>query len=168
MKAGTATITATSLNGLVTTAEVTVVEGNLADSISSEETMIGLKPGESRQLSYVLSPEDADEKPSFYVSDDVEHCITVDDNGLVSAYGTGQATVNAELANGNYVTYKIYSADEPVSFSVDNSGSTKLIATGSRQDKHMDVSPRSARYCRKHVVSYDQKRRAAAAALYGP
>ena len=153
LKAGTATITVTSLNGLVTTAEVNVVEGNLADSISSEETMIGLKPGESRQLSYVLSPEDADEKPSFYVSDDVEHCITVDDNGLVSAYGTGQATVNAELANGNYVTYKIYSADEPVSFSVGNSGSTKLIATGSRQNKHMEVSPRSARYCRKHVTS---------------
>jgi hypothetical protein len=63
---GSANITVTADNGVSITFTVNVFNGTPADSISSNEKVIGLKVGESKQLPYTLEPSNADEKPIWY------------------------------------------------------------------------------------------------------
>ncbi len=121
IKTGTTTVTATYENNLTVSAEVTVVNGEYADSIqmlSGEPVLI--QPGETKKIdNYKLvsdsdasKTEFADEKITWSVIYDYplsgsENVVTVDQKGNVTAHAYGEASVQAAITNGRTVAFFI-------------------------------------------------------------
>ncbi len=89
---GTATVTATSSNGLTDSVEITVKE-IIAENISivGEES---LKIGSQMQLDVTYEPEDTTFKEIDWSSDD-EAVLTISNSGCVTAKSVGSATITA-------------------------------------------------------------------------
>ena len=156
IKAGTSTVTVTADNGVSDSIVVEVVDGVFADSISSDETEVGLNiKDEPYQLKYELYPADSAEEPEFRLNWANNNCISVDSNGLVTPLGIGNASVIAEIANGNSIYYNIYvNGSDPTSIGF--SYSSYVIAKDVSTWIGMNIQPyESSRYCRKHIVSSD-------------
>ena len=101
--AGTATITATTVDGSNLTASCAVtVEPNvvLAASIELNQTSASVTEGETLQLTATVMPEDATEKTVTWESSS-EDVATVDQNGLVTAVAAGTATITATTIDGS-------------------------------------------------------------------
>ena len=101
--AGTATITATTVDGSNLTASCAVtVEPNvvLAASIELNQTSASATEGETLQLTATVMPEDATEKTVTWESSN-EVVATVDQNGLVTAVAAGTATITATTIDGS-------------------------------------------------------------------
>ena len=101
--AGTATITATTVDDSNLTASCTVtVEPNvvLATSIELNQTSANVTEGETLQLTATVMPEDATDKTVTWASSD-ETVATVDQNGLVTAVAAGAATITASTIDGS-------------------------------------------------------------------
>lgn len=99
--AGTATITAKTANGVSATCVVTVTIPVTAITISSETLALYL--GESHQLTATCAPANASNTAIKWASSD-ESVATVTEDGLVTAVGTGTATIYASSNNNIIAT----------------------------------------------------------------
>lgn len=104
---GTATITATTVNGLSATCTVKVN----ATSLSGESVTLNLDraevtEGESLQLTATVTSEEATDKSVTWSSSD-ETIAAVDANGLVKGIKNGMATITATTVSGHIATCNI-------------------------------------------------------------
>ena len=117
--AGSAVITVSA--GEDVTALATFNVGNYATSIGrSDWSTVNMAIGSTKQLEYILYPRNGD------VSDEVvtwsldyadNDCITVDENGLVSARAAGTGSVSATTLCGYSTSFYINVYADPVSLS---------------------------------------------------
>ena len=106
LKAGEATITATTKDGNETTATcVITVEKKLVTSLKAKGTL-KLAKKETKQLSIKIKPSDAyNTKLSFKSSD--ESVATVDANGLVKGIAKGEAIITVKTTDGSKLSLEI-------------------------------------------------------------
>ena len=144
---GSTTVYADDGEGHKVSVKVTVL-GGLADVIMpTANELIYLEIGKSKQLGYQLYPEDSSEKPYWYVEDYGDQCVTVDENGLVTAVSPGRAYVSAMIGNGGQITYSINTADPAtdIQFTEDE----LFVRLGDRLNlrDYLKFEPASAEYC---------------------
>ena len=97
---GSAVIVATAVNeaGETLTAELTVIVGSVITNIEMDETMQMLL-GEEKQLTPVITPENAPDKTVYWISTDPE-VAEVDAEGVVTAKAVGETTIIAVTKDG--------------------------------------------------------------------
>ncbi|MDE7347325.1 MAG: Ig-like domain-containing protein [Muribaculaceae bacterium] len=99
VKAGTATITATSANGKTATCSVTVAANIIpVESIAISKAELSLTEGETAALTATVAPENATDKIVTWSSSD-ESVATVDNEGNVTAMAVGDAVITATCGN---------------------------------------------------------------------
>ena len=104
LKEGAATITATAPNGVSKSIPVTVSgEAVRVKGISLPETGGTLLLGNTMTLEPEITPSDATTKRVIWTSSN-EGVASVDEDGVVTALKTGNATITAETADGGYKT----------------------------------------------------------------
>ena len=117
---GITELTATTDNGL--TAKCTVIISQTAvppEYIELSEYWCGMETGETQQITAAVFPEGADQTVLWSSNND--SVVSVDENGLISAIGEGEAVITAETADGTcsetvYVYVNgVYDAPEYVS-----------------------------------------------------
>lgn len=101
---GTATISATTVNGKVAKCVVTVTETKdenpvPATGIKINSSSFSIAHGESRNLSANILPSNATDKSVTWTSSN-KSVFTVDSNGIVVGKGLGTATLTAATKNG--------------------------------------------------------------------
>lgn len=104
---GTATITVTTNDGgKKATCEVTVIERTPdvvpVASVTISKTSLGLRPGESYQLSATVLPENATDKSVRWESSNPS-IAGVDQTGYVTAYSVGTTTVTVTTTDGGKI-----------------------------------------------------------------
>ena len=100
---GTATITATTTDGSNLSASCTITVNQspiLVTSISLNKTSAAIITGRTLQLTATVLPSIATNKTVTWTSSN-SSVATVDDNGLVTAVGSGTATITARTADGS-------------------------------------------------------------------
>ncbi|MBD5369380.1 MAG: leucine-rich repeat protein [Bacteroides sp.] len=90
---GTATITATSHNGLTATCVVTV-KPIAAEGVTLDHDTLELTEGDTETLTATVIPETTTDKTVTWTSSNVA-VVTVDENGFVTAVAEGEATITA-------------------------------------------------------------------------
>lgn len=111
-KAGTATITAETSNGLKATATVTVEEIKVT-KITLSQTEAKMTIGGELRLSATIEPTDATNKHLTWSSSDPQ-VATVDSNGKVTALSGGKATITAKAVSGVTATCEITVSDKVI------------------------------------------------------
>ena len=110
---GSATITATTLNGdFSATCRITVTEIQVT-SISISQDSASLFPGETLQLSATITPENAGDATVRWESDDIA-VATVDNEGKLTAINAGLTTVRASTHYGEFKDECIVTVSIPV------------------------------------------------------
>ena len=101
---GEANITATAVDGsgVTATCKVTVTP-KLVTSVTLDQSELAIERSFTAQLAATIAPEDADNRTVTWTSDN-EEVATVDENGLVTAVGIGEANITAIAADGSGVT----------------------------------------------------------------
>lgn len=99
---GESVVTARSTDGRLKISTV-VRWMRCADSVKLDLTELDAEKGKSYQLTAAVSPAECS-YPTVWTSSD-ESVVTVDDNGMVTAVGEGEATITAQ-AEGLYSPYK--------------------------------------------------------------
>ncbi len=100
ISSGTATITATSSNGLKAECIVTVKEKIIVvESVVLNRTSVVTTAGEQFTLTATVLPENATDKTIVWSSNNTS-IATVSDNGVVTALAPGNATITATSNNG--------------------------------------------------------------------
>lgn len=99
LKAGTATITATTQDGSSLSAACAIKISQLATGIVLNKTVDSLVVGQIDTLSVLVSPRDTTNKNVKWSSSDPD-IATVDDNGKITAIKTGTATITATVDDG--------------------------------------------------------------------
>ena len=97
-KIGTATITATTVNGLSATCKVTVVIP--ITEITLDEDAIMLEKGDSQTLKATIKPENATIDKTVTWSSENEKVAKVDKNGKITAVDAGTTNIIATTSNG--------------------------------------------------------------------
>ncbi len=104
-KAGTAVITARTVNGFSAFCMVTVEEGDEPEipvtGISLSPTYIELTEGETAQLTVTIEPEDATDRSISWESSD-EDIATVGADGTVTGISEGETVITATTVDGGY------------------------------------------------------------------
>ena len=93
---GSATITATSVNGRTAKCKVTV-KVILPKSLDFRQLYVTMNPGDRFEAAVTFSPEEVSDPRVFYESSDPA-VATVDDSGAVTAVGVGTATITGMAA----------------------------------------------------------------------
>lgn len=70
------------------------------ESISISEDNVDMKPGETYQVEYNISPENATNKTVFW-SSSKNNVATVDNKGIITAVSEGNTLITAETEDGN-------------------------------------------------------------------
>ncbi|TQD48344.1 Ig-like domain-containing protein, partial [Clostridium acetobutylicum] len=104
-KAGTATITATSLDGKKASCIVTVLDKTILDSITSDKSDISLDIGFVNKLEYTTNPNIAPKSIKWSSSD--KSIASVNDDGYVTGEKTGTAVITGTIA-GKTVYYTVH------------------------------------------------------------
>ncbi len=102
MNAGTATITATPIDGsgVKATCKITVSDGIIkAESVTLNTTNTTIALGSTKTLTATVLPEDATMRTVTWKSSNTD-VATVDENGVVTTVGAGTATITATAADG--------------------------------------------------------------------
>ena len=110
---GTSTITVTASNGK--SASAVFKSGYYATDIVVQyyfDDTVTMMVGAGKQLSYQLLPYNdgqpfTDEEITWKVNWADNNCVTVDQNGYVTATATGNASISATIKNGEYLNYCI-------------------------------------------------------------
>lgn len=146
---GTATITVTAADGSGVTAScIVTVTPKLAESVSLDKKELSLERTATAQLTATVSPATTDDQSVTWSSGDVA-VARVDENGVVTAVGVGEATITATTDDGTNLTatctvtvtpkfVKSLSLSE-TELSLENGSSGQLTAIVSPQDAD-DVS----------------------------
>ena len=114
LKAGSATVTATSYNGVSADCALSVSPAPSAVTLTAARTTIGLN--EKLQLSAQLEPADTVGTLSFSSSN--TRYVTVDANGVITGKRAGSATITVKTYNGKKTTLKITVKKAPSSVSL--------------------------------------------------
>ncbi len=97
---GEAIITATAVNGVKATCNITVIEAIIDPvEITLDVTEKTLTEGDEFTLTATLSPEDVTDKTITWISSDIS-VATVSDSGVVKAVSAGEAVITARTVNG--------------------------------------------------------------------
>lgn len=104
-RAGNATITATTINGLTAKCEVTVIEKN-AVSITLNKESTSIIVGQSEKLIAKIYPSFTSNKTVKWNTSD-KSIAEVDDNGNITAIKKGTATITASTSNGLTATCEV-------------------------------------------------------------
>lgn len=112
VKAGTATITAKTANGMTANATVTVEEIPVT-KITLPKTEASMTIGGTMDLKPMIEPADATNTHISWSSSD-SAVATVDANGRVTAKGAGTATITGTAASGVTVTLVVTVSDEVI------------------------------------------------------
>ena len=112
VKAGTATITAKTANGMTANATVTVEEIPVT-KITLPATEATMTIGGTMDLKPMIEPADATNTHISWISSDPD-VATVDANGRVTAKGAGSATITGTAASGVTVTLVVTVSDEVI------------------------------------------------------
>ena len=115
LSVGTATITATTADGISADCVVTV-EPIPVESVELDATEATLRVNETVQLLATLLPENATDKSLTWASSDPE-VATVDENGLVTAISIGTATITVTPAYGVSATC-VVTVEAPLATSI--------------------------------------------------
>lgn len=113
-KAGTATITVSTSNGLTDIATITVLNENeipkevKVESVSFKINGIKLKVGDKSTLEVIVLPENATNKTIIWKSND-ENIVKVN-NGIITGVKVGEATITATV-DGKSANLKVYVKD---------------------------------------------------------
>jgi hypothetical protein len=102
MNAGTATITATPIDGsgVKATCKITVSDGIIkAEGVTLNTTNTTIALGSTKTLTATVLPEDATMRTVTWKSSNTD-VATVDENGVVTTVGAGTATITATAADG--------------------------------------------------------------------
>ncbi len=103
---GTATITATTTNGLSTTIKVTVsVNPNIVkpSGITLSDKTLTITAGDTGKLKATVTPDNTTDKTVTWTSSDTS-VATVNKSGVVKAVSEGTATITATTFNGHSVS----------------------------------------------------------------
>ena len=142
---GTTTITVTTHNGKTDSCTVEVKEPDpvMVDGIVLNETEKTLGVGETLSLTAEVSPEDATNRDVIW-STNKESVASVDENGLVTAAGAGEATITATAADGSgkKAECKITVVQKVTGITLNKDEET--LDVGSTLQLTADVSPDSA------------------------
>ena len=104
--AGTATVGVKTANGKTASVKVKVTDPVAVTKVKLNKSgTVTLKKGKTLKLSATLRPSGAKSQLTWRSSD--TSVATVSDSGVVTAVGTGTATVGAIAENGKYATVKI-------------------------------------------------------------
>ena len=99
-KAGSTTIIVSTVNGKTAVCSVTVnAKAIMPESIQLDKTTLVMYPGDSTKLTATISPSNAEDKRVTWSSTS-EDVIFVSDNGIVTAYAEGYATITVTTSNG--------------------------------------------------------------------
>ena len=138
----------------VTAGDITVksefITGNYAWSIMNPDNHVSMCTDSEKQMKVYLSPtaEEADisdEKVTWSVTAG-EEIVSVDQNGLVRASGTGSATVRAMITNGHYLDFYITVVEQPVSMSFKQDKYYYQKDTEFWIQELLDMDPSEAKY----------------------
>lgn len=102
---GTVNITATTANGKSAAVEVTVVPVE-AESVTAEVELADINAGAVTVIKPTVLPEDTADKSVAYTSSD-DKIAVVNDQGVVTGIGQGQATITVTTKNGKTTTVDI-------------------------------------------------------------
>ena len=127
LKAGTAVITATTVNGK--TAECTLTVHQSAESITLDVTKAEIETGATLQLTATVGPEDAEDKSVSWTSSD-DNVATVSGDGLVTALSGGVVEITATTVNGLKAVSEITVIQLPLAVSI-NPEEVEIILGGS-------------------------------------
>ena len=113
--AGETTVTAkTEDGGKKAVCKVTVVETQKDIAVTDiilDYDNVAMKPGDTKQLSAIISPANATNQQLTWTSSKPE-LISVDRNGKVTAFAEGEATITVTTSNGKIATCNITVAEE--------------------------------------------------------
>lgn len=112
-KAGTATITVTSWNGIVATCAVTVWPAPTGVALSQKTATLGV--GQTLALQSAVKPADANPKVTWSTSNAKVASVA---DGVVTARKAGTATITAKTANGKKAKCKVTVKAAPKSVTV--------------------------------------------------
>lgn len=110
-KAGTATVTVKVAENVTAVCKVTVI--SRVTGISLSEATVELKPGETRQLTATVLPQNASNAEVTWYSDK-ENIATVSQSGLVTAVAPGEATVHVVTSDGGKMASCLVKVGTPV------------------------------------------------------
>ncbi len=100
MGRGSAIITATTYNGISKSCYVEVLVP--ATAVSIDESVVTMQPDETHELKAILNPENSTDTLTWSSSD--ENVATVDENGIVTAVGTGTATITVKTSRNKFAS----------------------------------------------------------------
>ena len=143
VKAGSITITATSINGKKTTCNV-IVKDLYAEAVSLNKTNLYLNVGETSTIIATLSPSNASNKNLSWTSSDPS--VATVNNGVISGVGEGTTSITVTTTNGK--TASIPVVVNKISVSDYTFESDKLITSVGKSIKIniSSISPSNASY----------------------
>ena len=146
--AGSATVTSEIKKSNITLAKetysITVTTAPVAvRGIALEKDTLSLREGRTATLTATVTPEDATNKNVVWSSDN-EDVATVDQNGVVTAVGRGEATITVTTEDGNKTATCTVTVTKKSSSSSSSSSTTYTVSTVKAEDGKITVSPSKA------------------------
>lgn len=140
---GTATITATTKDGVSANCIITVREKKVeVSSIKLNTSNISLNEGNTYQLTATIFPENASDRTLTW-STNSPNVVTVDTNGKITAISIGQAIITAKATNGVITTCEVNVLPIQVS-SITLSTQSKILYLGTTYNLTAIVKPENA------------------------
>ncbi|WP_162174166.1 Ig-like domain-containing protein, partial [Clostridium akagii] len=115
VSAGTATITATTIDGSKTSSCIVTVNNPVVNvsSVSLNKTTDTLTVGSTDTLSAIVAPSNATSKAVTWASSNT-NVVAVDTTGIVTAVSAGTATITVTSADGNETSTCTVNVNNPV------------------------------------------------------
>lgn len=173
VKAGKATITATSANGKTATCVVTVEAKDIpVVSVSLDKTELKLTEGDKATLTATITPADATDHDLDWTSSNPK-VASVSDNGEVTALKAGTATITVATHNGKSATCTVSVAAKIINASAITLSKTEAsLKVGESIDLTATVAPENTtdktitwKSSNENVASVDAKGKVTAKAI---
>lgn len=140
---GTAIITAkTKVGGYTATCAITVGDKVAVTGLSIDTANLNMLKGDNRTILATVSPSNASEKTIEWSSSDASIAV-VNENGVVTAVGTGEAVITAVTRDGSYQKQCKVAVVQPVtgiSLALDN----LKLAVGKSKTLKANIEPADA------------------------
>jgi len=144
IKAGTATITVTTVDGSKTaTCDVTVNDPIKVTSVSLNKTSDDLTVGDVDNLTSVITPNNAVNKNVTWTSSAMS-IATVDTTGKVTAVGVGTATITVTTEDGSKIASCVVTVSNPKVASVRLNKTADNLIAGDTDTLTSTVAPNNA------------------------
>ncbi|MCB6993076.1 Ig domain-containing protein [bacterium 210820-DFI.6.37] len=142
-KVGTATITATAVDGKVSAECKVTVEPIKVTGITLDTAKATIYVGKTRTLKATVAPSDATYKAVTWTSSNSK-VAKVDANGKVTAVAAGTATITAKNSDGTVTAKAVITVKNVAVTKVKTSASKATLAVGKTKTLKATVSPSNA------------------------